>query len=356
MTAPASAGVLYPARMFMRPVWTDLGTKTFTLGGAPVSYQLRQLGYLDMLIAHITGTYTPTNANLVFGAMGPYQAVTNFLVQSPSQQPAINIGGAMLHVWNLRASDFAPYRRQFRYPAQGTLDANAYHASVVDQVPVATGSQQTLHLWWVLPFHINSEDPRGNLALGNSGVTNLIITPDAIADYVTVAANLVGQALTVDVVQVYYTPPPAGAPTIGGSTGDAFSVTYDETYQAVPGTGLNKVEIVPSFTILGILHALSLNGALDSTDITSAYLRVNQSYFTDPAGIPNAVQDMRQFFEGGVPLPVGFLLYDQDLAGAQGWIHTDAVTELESAITIATSATITNGKIYTSVRRLVPVG
>jgi len=351
----AAASALYAARMFMRPVWTALGAKPFVLGGPPLSFQLRQLGYLDMLIAHLSGTFTVANAGLVFGAMGPYQAVSNFLLQSPSQQPALNIGGANLHVWNLRASDFAPYRRQFRYPAQGVLDANAYHASIVDQVPVAVGAQ-TMHLWWVLPFHVNCDDPRGNIALGNSGVTNLIVTPDSLADLVTVAANLTLQNLSLDVVQVYYTPPPMGAPTIPGSQGDAFSVTYDETYQAVPATGLNKVEIVPSFTILGILHALTLNGALDSADVSSAYLRVNQSYFTDPAGITGAVQTIRQFFEGGVPLPVGFFLYDQDLQGAQGWIHTEAVTELESALTIAAGANITNGKIYTSIRRLVPVG
>lgn len=363
MPAPAQQQqTLYPARLFERPIWVDLGAKAITLGGAAVSWALRQLGYLDMLVVHLSGTYTVANANLVFGPMGAYQAVTNFLLQPPGQQPPINIGGANMHVWNLVASDFAPFKKAFRFAAQGTLDANAYHASIVDQVPVAVGAQ-TLHLWWVIPAHMDASDNRGALPLGNSTVTNFIVTPDTIADWVTVAANFTLQNLSVDVAQVYMTPPPDSAPIISGSRGDLWSVVYDETYQAVPAVGLQKVEITPQDTILGILHAVTLNGALDSTDVTNMYLRVNQSFFTDPAGLSNPFLDMKQAFEQGVPLPVGFFLWDENVLahalaygfdlGQAGWIHTQDVTELESGITIAAGATLGAApRIYTSTRRL----
>jgi len=350
----AAAPTLFPARFFMRPIWVDLGAKAFTLGGPPVTYQLRQQGYLDMLLVHLSGTYTVANANLVFGQLQPYNIVPNFLVQTPgSPLPPINAGGKTMHVWNLRNGDFAPMGKGFRFPAQGTLDANAYHATLVDQFAVAVGAQ-TFHLWWVLPFHLSAEDIRGTLPLGNSTVTNLVISAAAVADVVTVAANLTIPVLTVDVAQVYLTPPPMGAPIIGGMVDTSIAVAYDETYQGVAAVGLNKVTVVPNYTLLGILHDVALNGADDSTDVTNMTLRVNSSYFTDPTGLPTAIVDFRQAMEQGLPLPVGIFLYDFDLLGRAGWLHTDQVTEVESDITIAAAAVLgANPRIYTSVRRLV---
>lgn len=354
MGRTAAPQSLYPARFFMRPIWVDLGTQVFTMGGNPVTYQLRQLGYLDMLVVHLSGTYTVATAALVFNALQPYNIVRNFLIQSPGNPlPPINLGGASMHLWNLRNSDFAPGRKQFRFPAQGTLDANAYHASIIDQFPTALGAQ-TFHLWWVLPFHLSVDDIRGTLPLGNSTVSTLSISPSAAADVVTVAANLTVPVFTVQVTQVYLTPPPAGAPIIGGGVDTGFAVAYDETYQAVPAVGLNHVLVTPNYTILGILHALALNNANNSADVTNKTLRVNSSYFTDPTGLPNPVDDLRQTYEQGVPLPVGWFLWDFDVLGMAGWVHTDQVTELESDITIADAAVLGAApRIYTSVRRFV---
>ena len=349
-----AAPTLYPARYFMRPIWVDLGPKAFTLGGSPVTYQLRQLGYLDALVVHMTGTYTVANASLVFGQLEPYNIVPNFLVQTPgSPLPPINLGGKSMHVWNLRNQDFTPYVRGFRFPAQGTLDANPYHAGIVDSFPVAVGAQ-TMHLWWVLPFHLSADDIRGTLPLGNSTVTNLVISAAAASDVVTVAANLTLPVLTVDVAQVYLTPPPAGAPIVGGSVDASYAVAYDETYQPVTATGLNKVTVVPNYTLLGILHGVALNGAEDSADVSSLTLRVNSSYFTDPTGLSGAMSDFKQSGEQGVPLPVGWFLRDFDRMGPAEWVHTDQVTEIESDLYIASGATLgANPRIYTSVRRLV---
>lgn len=354
MPPTANAPSLFPARFFMRPIWVDLGTQAFTLGGNPASYQLRQLGYLDMLIVHLTGTYTVATAALVFNALQPYNIVRNFLLQSPGNPlPPINAGGATMHLWNLRNSDFAPGRKQFRFPAQGTLDANAYHASLVDQFPTALGAQ-TFHLWWVLPFHLSVDDIRGTLPLGNSSVTTLAIAPASAADLVTTPANLTVPVFTVQVTQVYLTPPPAGAPIAGGGVDTGWAVAYDETSQAVAQVGLNRVLVTPNYTILGILHGLALNNALTSADVTNKTLRVNSSYFTDPTGLANPVDDLRQAYEQGVPLPVGWFMYDFDVLGMAGWVHTDQVTELESDITIAAGAVLgANPRITTSVRRLV---
>ena len=353
--ATAQAPQLYPARFFMRPIWVDLGTKAFTLGGGALTFPLRAMGYLDMLLVHVFGTYTVATATLVFNQLQPYNLISNFLVQTPgSPLPPINAGGKSMHVWNLGLSDFAPFRWGTRFPAQGTLDANAYHAGIVDQFPVAIGPQ-TMHLWWVLPFHLSQDDIRGTLPLGNSTVTNLVVTPAAAADLVTVPGNLTIPSLSIDVVQVYMTPPPVGAPIIGGGVDTSYAVAYDETYQPVPAVGLQKVTVVPNYTILGILHGLALNNADDSADLAGSVLRVNSSYFpNDPAGVPTAMVDQRIAMEQGIPLPQGWFLYDFDVIGQAGWVHTDQVTEIESDLTVASGAVLgANPRIYTSVRRLV---
>jgi hypothetical protein len=51
---------------------------------------------------------------------------------------------------------------------------------------------------------------------------------------------------------------------------------------------------------------------------------------------------------------VGWFLWDFDLLGRAGWLHTDQVTEIESDITIAAAAVLGAGpRITTSVRRRV---
>jgi hypothetical protein len=215
---------LFPPRLFMREQRFDLGSQTFTLAGNPISFNLRQLNYLRALLVHLSGTYTVATATLVFNALQPYNIVRQFLLNVPNNpMPVFNLGGAAMHVWNLRNADFAPHRKQFRFP-------------------------------------------------------------------------------------------------------------------------------------------VILNNAMDSADVTNWTLRLNGSYMpTDPAGIPGAVVDFIQTYEQGLPLPVGWLLYDGDVLGKDvGSIRTGQITELESQITIAGGATLgsvagVSPRIYTSLRRRVPL-
>ena len=353
---PAPQVAASPAQLFMRWIPEFLGNFAFTLGGAPVTVALDQVGYLDMLVAHVKGAATVATANLVFNQMMPWNIITQFLVQPPGQTPPFRLGGMMLHQWNLMGSDFTPFVNGRDLAASGTLDANAYDVSITDVFPVAIGAI-VVHLWYVLPFHRSALDIRGVLPLGNRTRTNLVMSPATKAGVVTVAGNLTADTWSVDVYQAYYTPPPASS---GATVDDAWAVTYDETNQVVAATGLQSIAIVPDDTILGIAHALCLNNAMDSADVASAALQVNQSWFTDPKGLPG---DALHFFQRriqGNPLPVGIIAYDFDADADSGkldsrkWIHTASVQKITSYITIATGAVLGAGPmIYTSVRRLV---
>jgi hypothetical protein len=340
----------------MRWIPEFLGNLPFVLGGAAITMPLDQVGYLDMIIVHLKGAATVATAPLVFNQMMPWNIINQFLVQPPGQTPPFRLGGQMLHAWNLQGSDFTPFVNGRDLAAAGTLDANAYDVSIMDVFPVAIGAI-VVHLWYVLPFHRSALDIRGVLPLGNRTRTNLVMTPSPKAAVVTTAANLTADTWSVDVFQAYYTPPPAGS---GAVVDDAWAVTYDETNQPVVATGTQVVAIVPDDTILGITHALCLNNAMDSADISLASLQVNQSWFTDPKGLQGDALHFIQRRLQGQPLPVGFIAYDLDADADSGkldarkWLHTGQVQKITSYITIATGAVLGAGPLlYTSVRRLV---
>jgi hypothetical protein len=353
-TAPTIAPS--PAQLFMRWIPEFLGNYALTLGGAPVTVPLDQVGYLDMLIVHVKGAFTGATASLVFNQMMPWNIINQFLVQPPGQTPPFRLGGQMLHIWNLLGSDFAPFVNGRDLAAPGTVDANAYDVSIMDVFPVATGAQ-VVHLWYVLPFHRSSLDIRGVLPLGNRTRTNLVMTPATKAAAVTTAANLTLDTWSVDVFQAYYTPPPAGS---GAVVDDAWAITYDETNQVVASVGQQTIAIVPDDTILGIVHAVCLNNTMDSADVSALSLQVNQSWFTDPKGLQADAFNFIQRRLQGTPLPVGIFAYEDDVDVDSGrldsrkWLHTGQVQKITSYIQIAPGAVLGAGPlIYTSVRRLV---
>lgn len=360
--------ILYPARFFMKPFRFDLGggLTPFALGGATITIPLRKQGYLDMLVVHLTATYTVANAALVFIELGAYNAIKNFNLNVPNKPlPPFNLGGALAHVWNLRNRDFAPNRQQWRFPAQGTLDANAYWAGLVDTFPTALGAQ-TLALWWVLPCHYSVDDIRGTIPLGNQEQANLLVTPAPAADFIDVPANFTIPVWTLDVEQVWLAPPPAGAPiypTTAAPNADGvdvdWEIAYDETYQQVLGTGLQEVNITPNYTILGILHATTLATAgvgsqLDMADIDSLQFILNSQQLFPDGPLPAALFEFHAVYENDVPMPLGFWIYDRDVLGKSDWIYTDSLTEISSQLYVNAAVVVgTSPRIYTSTRRMI---
>jgi hypothetical protein len=352
----------------MKPFRNDLGggDKAFSLSGPTVTVALRKQGYLDMLVVHLTAAYTVSNAALVAIQLGFYNIVKNYNLSVPNKPiPPFNLGGFFAHVWNLRNRDFSPIRQQWRFPAQGTLDANPYWASLVDSFPVAVGAK-TATLWWVLPSHYSVEDIRGTIPLGNQEQANLLVTPAPGADFIDVTANYGTDTYVLDVEQVWLAPPPAGAPIMPTTTqpnADGvdvdWEVAYDDTYQAVIGTGLQQVSITPNYTILGIAHATTLATAgtgaqLDQADIDSLQFILNSQQLFPDGPIPADLFEFHTVYENDVPLPLGVWMYDRDVLGKSDWIYTDSLTEIFSQLYV--NAGLTAGaspRIYTSTRRLL---
>ncbi len=369
--ATQAPAVSFPARAFMRPQLFNLGSQAFVLGGNTLRFPLRALGYLSKLLVHVSGTYTVANADLVFLAFAPWNLVRLFTIVTPqSPLTPINAGGLSMHRWNLIATDYAPWRQAFATPPSGTaLDPTLGTTSIVggpynldlaptydalDDQAIVTIGAEVLHLWWTLPFALSVSDIRGVLPLGNSTVTELQVTPNTTAAVVTVAANFTTQVFTCEVIQELLSPPPAGAPITDPGSLSGYVQASDETFQAVTGPGLQLVTIVPNYTILGIMHNVSINSIDDSSQYDLVNLRMNSSRLFDPPGISGAIFARWMAATYGRAVPEGETLFDFDILGQLGWVQTAQLTELQSELTIDSGANIVAGDgILTSVRRLV---
>lgn len=331
-----------------------LGSTAFVLGGAPVTIQLDQAGYLDMILLHVQGNFTGATATLVLQPLSPWNIFSYITVQPPQATSPIRLGGFGLHLWNLIGKDFAPFRIGTN-PAI-PVDSNSYDLASIDVFPLTTGAQ-VWHLWYVIPFHRSSMDQRGLLPLGNLSRTNLVLTPAAKADLVTAAANLTLDTWTVTPYQCYFAPPS------DGSSLDPFTnyaIWLDEMNQIPAATGDQKIVLDPNWTYLGLAHGVVLNGAMDSANISRLYLRANKADLTDQKGLDGIAQAFIQRRRHGTALPLGVVMYDEDRfvddgsLDSRAWLYTDRLQTLESTITIGSGATLgASPKIYTWTRRLV---
>ncbi len=350
--ATAAAAARLPFQLFTRWIPEFLGNIPITLGGAKQTLLLDNVGYGDMLVLHVKGTYTVATANLVLMAGAPWSILSNINVQPPGLTPPVNISGFMLHVWNLIEKNFAPFVQGEDFTGQG-LDANAYDAGIMDVFPLTVGAQ-TLHLWYCVPFHRSSMDVRGILPLGNKTRTLLTLSIAAAADLVTTPANLTLPVFTVDVFQAYYTAAPAG---INADPDPYWAVTYEELVQPIAALGDQVINIEPNDSILAMIHYVIMNGVGDSTDISSLTLRVNKSFYHQ--SLDGAFWHYVQRRRLGTALPVGVIAYDMDRFVDDGaldmreWIHSQDVQSVQSTVRVPTGVLGTTPRIITSVKRLV---
>lgn len=181
----------FPAQLFTRLYPRNVPGQpagNFALGGANVSFDLLQIGYCAGLLLELAGTYTVANANLVFMPRAPFNLFNRAIVQPPGAQPIINVGGFALQQEMRNRHWAAPYKTATEVTAQN-LAANVGANDPIQTFPVAVGAQTFSLLYWI-PFARSAYDPTGSLPLGNRGKTQLILTPEAAANLVTVAANL----------------------------------------------------------------------------------------------------------------------------------------------------------------------
>jgi hypothetical protein len=355
-----------PALLYQRATFKQLASQTFTPGGNDIQIPLRKLGYTDMLLVTVSGSYALADSCAPALVQIPHDLVKKFLVDVPGRETPINVSGRMLRILNLRANDFGTFPADPFPPTRPAPEGNALYAALVDAFPIVVNETNDVVLNWVVPFHRSVVDHSGNLPTGALDQINLVVSPqNNFASFLTtkngVGTDVSDVALTINVTQVVFSAPPADAAVIAGSTGDGIVIKIDETEDVIAQAGTPcKVAIVPEDTLLCIAHAVTIGGAADSVDVDNLYLRVEESYFTDPNGQPAAIKTLLDASMNGSPFPEGVFMWDRDLpaTGMAGWIHTDGINDIEAGITVKNGTSLGIANVRTArVRRIVlPAG
>lgn len=361
MNAPAAA-LPFPLGTIRVPEFVT--SETFTPGGGPIRIPLHKVGYLDMLRVHLSGTLTSGAATADERPGFPYNIVQRFRLDVPGLSDPINLSGYQRHIWDLLEYHDSMQRTGRQTTARAGAEANAYFDSKLkDLYPITVSVANQWELWWDIPVSRNLRDLRGILPMGGDDQVVLEIAPAALSDIFDTPASITANALTVEVAQYYYTPPVAGV----AAPDTTFVVVYDEYEQAVPAVGKQNINIPRDGVILGIVHQFYLDDdaypAAPEAKIDALTLRVNRDKRID--ALPFIWWAKEQANRYAEPLPAGIIAYDQDFlqpglpfydGGFErfpGWIYTQGATEIVSTIDVASSATLDNAKIITTVKRLM---
>jgi hypothetical protein len=366
MQAPAPT---LPYPLVSRQVREDLGSLSIpaALGGGSLSWELSRIGFLEGLLIFVTGTLTVVTASPAPLPGFPWNLLKRIVFDTPGLADPIAVSGDTLHHQNLASHDFGMDRAGGDAPeSPNALDDNAYFiANLHDLAPVAVAANAWRLKYW-LPVRRNVGDMRGIVPLGNKQQSRLRINPATTADIFGTTANFSTSALTIQVVQVFRTAPPAGVPAPEYEA--AHAVVIDEYEQSVSATGQVKIEIPTGGIILNILHRVFLDddvyppapeGSLDDVS-----LWINRDKVVDR--VPTKVHVFDQNAGRWQPLPAGTIVHDFDkhagrpyfLGGrerAEGWVFSDELNELTAFLGIASGTTLDNAKIVTSVKRLVAI-
>lgn len=357
------------ALLYQRATFKQLPAQAFVPGGNDITIPLRRQGYTDMLLVTVKGDYDLAASCAPALVQLSHSIVKKFLLDVPGRETPINVSGRMLRILNMRANDFGTFPADAVPPNRSGEDANALYAALVDAFPIVEAGDNNVVCNWIVPFHRSVVDHSGNLPTGALDQLNLVVTPaNSFAEFMTTTNGVIADVsdinLTIQVTQVIFSAPPADAAVVPGSTGDSIVIKIDETTDVIAQAGTpTKIAIVAEDTLLAIAHAVTIDGVKDSVDCDSLYLRVEESYFTDPNGMPADIKTLFDAASNGSPFPEGVFMWDRDLpsTGMAGWIHTDGINDIEVGLTVKAGTSLgapNNSNVRTArVRRIVlPVG
>lgn len=325
------------------PRFRKVNSATFTAGGSDVRIDLPRTGLLSSVILALTGTMT-LGAPTSFATFGPWNLLKRIQVYT-------NTGTVSL--WD--TSGWGAYLMSFLqdegYSADKSTLADVYSA------PLAGGG----NLWNLtleLPIAMNAGVDRrwGLINLQSPEVIcSVQVTPGANTDAVTSiggAAGLGSATLTVYYryfevpnPQKYELPPLAVHRVI-------------ESQQSIATTGDQVYTVPRQGTLLRLAHYFLINGNRDSADLSQFAIRYNIT------GLPivkdRLVMEKEARDAYGQDLPTGTFVHDRwhaaELVGAGPlWdaIDTEAVAQLDSVPTVATTATVIAGDKFGAIREFV---
>ena len=348
--ATAAAPVTAPqiALLYQRATRKMLPTLPFVLGGNDLRFKLDGNGYADMLRVSLKGSYHLADACTPAKAQIMHTIVKKFLVDVPGRETPINVSGQILHDVNLASNDFGTFPFAGIPANRVGDDYNTLYASLVDSFPIVVNGSNTFCVNWIVPFHRSVIDHKGALPVGALDDVYLEVTPpNSLAAFLT-TANGVGTDVSafsavMEVEQISFSAPPSDANVAVGSEGYGFVVKIEDWETPIVATSKpTKVAIPAEDTILGVIHAVTINGVRDSVHVDSLTFKVAETWWTDPTGIPAAQKTVDDAAEHGAPFPEGVFVFDQDLpsTGMAGWIHTDGIKTIETGITVVQGTTL----------------
>lgn len=360
--------VRIPAQRLTRVYWKKVPNsgQVFTVGGANISFDMLQEGFCPGALLQITGTITVATAQLVFLPRGPFNIFNKALVQPPGAQPIINVGGHVLHVAEQATPDFNPFLRYFE-ATQAGLDVNGNGNGagndLINVFQTTVGAGKVVDLWYWIPFARSAYDWTGALGLGNRSKTQLILTPETIANLVTTAANWTAQALTANLYQAIIAPFPRDASVVPWDTSKVY--TLEEQSQALV-VGDNYVNIDPKNRIQRVWHEIYNTNANAEAQITNVDVAFDGSYFLNNFDTTAWFQIAKRRI-GFAPFP-GVMMFDYDyMLDADGatdkllgpafsvskgaWFNTARVAAVRHRLSKNATALANNPKIFTVIQR-----
>lgn len=359
-------GVRFPAQLFSRlypRVVPGPPAANFALGGANITFDLLKIGYCAGLLLELRGTYTVAVADLVMLPRAPRNIFSRAIVQPPGAQPIINVGGHPLHVENYRRHWAAPFKNVEERTVPN-LDANAGANDPIDTFPLPVGAQ-TFNLRYWIPFSRSAYDPTGSLPLGNRGQTQLILTPEAAANFVTTPANLTLFTCTIlRLTQFTWAPFPEDPSVVPWDLTKVY--TMEEQSQATV-IGDNFVNVDSKDRIVALWHESWNTNIRADGEITNIDFNLDDSQYMQ--NLPTLPWWWYTKHQNGVAYPPGIAamldfdaLHDAD--GASGklygpafepskgpWINTAKIATVRSRLVKDATALANNPTIRTVVVR-----
>lgn len=393
--APVLIGTIFPPQFYSnKPRPYSLGAQTFTFGGADLRWKLEKFGYLDQLWIHLTGTVTITTAQLV-GLWGfPWNFVSAVKLAPPGRMKFSDTADTHdFHVLDVLQRGFGPFSGTGQRVDVDGIDAYTYApgtsliagaSAQTDVFPTAVGATQQVNLWVNINMRRSATDARGRIPLHNDKDVILYLTPQQLAEFVSVPANLSGSALTVEVFQVTYDEVP-DSPTIAPFD-SRWALMVEKFDTVVPATGSQAI-LLPTGDdriYTHVIHGLDIaaTGQATSGDIDTLDFQVDRIYLVDPTTAAAAYYfQQKRSMPYGVNVPDGLVVYDFDsyadsdgsplyrsaAAGPQldptrqpslgRWLATKGSKQIRSRLHIpATVAPAGHTTIHTLIRYFLPVG
>lgn len=315
-----------------------------------------RVGYLSKVVVHVTGTMTitPGTGTALLSEKGPWPLLRRLRYQVGSGVELYNVSGYGTFLINRLL------KMQFQ-PEDGEVGA-AFGGSIY-AAGVATGAN-TWNFFAVVPVVPNDRDLVGLILLQAEGVvTNLIVdwqvAGGATNDFPVVLTGNATAAFTgrADAWMETFTVP---ALVQDQAPLDRIHQII-ERIDPITSIGDTTVKLLEENVYLRIIHAIEVNGLLDTADVESLRFRYNM---TDvPYEYDGATFLWQQRYRYTKDMPKGVFVWDffdqgyPNYGGDRDLVQASGLAELESIVKLASGTVLgsNNNLVRTITQQLVNV-